>query len=229
MTTNYTPPATETEEEDIFTQAFTQSNDPASVATSAAQREYSRILAESRAQERSTQESYSDMYAKMKQSAFRRRQATPSRGFTGGMEAQQQATLSAAEMAELGALGRSQEQALRDIRTGRLSAASNAMIVGQQQADYATMLQDRAFGTQQQIESIISDKDLSDEARTRLLLALGLDREEVEKLTNETKKVAGIRMTKSEEKQFYDRVASLSSPAGGFMTVSTPLTEREEE
>lgn len=226
MTTNYTPPATETnEEEDIFTQAFTQSNDPASVATSAAQREYSRILAESRAQERSTQESYSDMYAKMKQSAFRRRQATPSRGFTGGMEAQQQATLSAAEMAELGALGRSQEQALRDIRTGRQSAASNAMIVGQQQADYATMLQDRAFGTQQQIEDIIANKKISDEAKQRLLKVLGVEDDEVSELLElkSRDRTAGTGSNISEN--FWDAV--VGAQVGGFAVSREDTTEEE--
>lgn len=193
MTDNYTAPTTNEEEEDMFTQAFTAQNDPAAVATQAAQREYSRILGESRAQERSTQEAYSDMYAKMKQSAFRRQQAAPSRGFTGGMAAQQQATLSAAEMAELGALGRSREQSLRDIRTGRLSAFSNSLIAGQQQADYARMLQDATFARQSQIESIVAGEQ-DDDAKRRLLRALGISDAQIDNLMG-TQDVSNVNVS----------------------------------
>jgi len=206
MTSNYTPPKTETnEEEDMFTKAFTAQNNPAEVATSAAQREYSRIIGESRAQERSTQEAYSDMYAKMRQSAFRRQQATPAQGFTGGMAAQQQSALSAAEMAELGALGRSQEQSLRDIRTGRLSAFSNALIAGQQQADYASMLQDRTFARQQQIEAIVADEQTSNEAKQRLLKTLGISDSEIKTILgiedDETQSVGASMRTAAEARR----------------------------
>lgn len=230
-----------TEEEDMFTQAFTTQNDPAAVATQAAQREYSRILGESRAQERTTQEAYSDMYAKMRQSAFRRQQAAPSRGFTGGMAAQQQATLSAAEMAEMGALGRSREQSLRDIRTGRLSAFSNSLIAGQQQADYSRMLQDASLARQSQIEKIITKagdyKDYDDAAITRLLKSYGLSDKEIDNLLNVEKSKIPFTLfsnidrtsgTKSSVKEnYWDAV--LGAQAGGFGVSRAPIAEEEDE
>lgn len=184
MNDNFNPPIIDEErnQEDMFTRAFTQQNNPARVASDAARREYSRILAESRAQERSTQESYSDMFARMRQSAFRRRQATPAQGFTGGMAQQGREALSAAEMAQMGALGRSQEQALREIRTGRQSAFSNALIAGQQQSDYARMLQDAAFQRQQTVEAILTSPEYDEDAKRRLLSNLGLNREQVNNL-----------------------------------------------
>lgn len=180
MTNNYTAPTPETEEEDMFTQAFTRNNDPATVASEAARREYSNILAQSQQQERTAQESYSDLYQRAQQASFRRQQATPSRGFTGGMEAQQQATLSAAEMQQLGNIGRSREQALREIRTGRQSAFSNALIAGQQQADYSKMLQEASIARQGQIESVIASEEYDDEAKRRLLKEFGLSDTEID-------------------------------------------------
>jgi hypothetical protein len=124
------------------------------------------------------------MYQRMRQAALRRRQATPSRGFTGGMAEQQTQALSAAEMQQLGNLGRAREQALREERTGRQSAFSNALIAGQQQADYARMLQDAAFARQQTIEGILANEDLDEAATTRLLGALGESAESARTLQN---------------------------------------------
>lgn len=170
------------QEDDMFTEAFTRNNDPARVANEAARREYSNILAQSQQQERTVQESYSDLYQRAQQASFRRRQATPSRGFTGGMEAQQQNAASAAEIQQLGNIGRGREEALREIRAGRQSAFSNALIAGQQQADYARMLQDASTQRQGQIESIVASDDYDDEAKRRLLKDFGIADEEVNRL-----------------------------------------------
>lgn len=208
MMGNYSPPIVDEEKnnEDMFTRAFTQKNDPAAVATSAARREYSRILGESRAQERSTQESYSDLFAKMRQSAFRTQQATPAQGFTGGMAEQGRQALSAAEMSQMGAVGRSREQALRDIRTGRQSAFSNALIAGQQQSDYARMLQDTTFQRQSQVENILAG-DQDDDAKRRLLTSLGYSKEAIDDLLNEAESTSNFGGTITQQQQsVYDQL-----------------------
>jgi hypothetical protein len=170
------------QEEDMFTQAFTTQNNPAQVASDAARREYSNILAQSRTRERSIQEGYGDMYQRMRQAALRRRQATPSRGFTGGMAEQQTQALSAAEMQQLGNLGRAREQALREERTGRQSAFSNALIAGQQQADYAQMLNAARVERQTAIENVLNNEAFDDAAKRRLLKQFGLSNSEVDNL-----------------------------------------------
>jgi len=232
MMDNYSPPIVDEEEnnEDMFTRAFTQRNDPATVATSAARREYSRILAESRAQERSTQESYSDMFARMRQSAFRTQQATPAQGFTGGMAEQGRQALSAAEMAQMGAVGRSREQALRDIRTGRQSAFSNALIAGQQQADYSRMLQDASFQRQSQIEAILSNTEFDDDAKRRLLVSLGLPQEVIDGLVEAESETARDRTTgttSNVSENYFDAVLGLQR--GGFALPRGTTTEEEDE
>ena len=227
MTNNYTPPTPETEEEDIFTQAFTRTNDPAAVASEAARREYSNILAQSQQAERTAQESYSDLYQRAQQASFRRTQATPARGFTGGMEAQQQSAISAAEMQQIGNIGRAREQALREIRTGRESAFSNALIAGQQQADYSMMLQEAAIARQGQIESIISSKDYDDDAKRRLLKEFGISDDEIDRLIkpDSQDRTAGTSSNVSEN--YFDAVAAVQS--GGFILPRTENTDEEED
>jgi hypothetical protein len=159
----------------------------------------------------------------MRQSAFRTQQATPAQGFTGGMAEQGRQALSAAEISQMGAVGRSREQALRDIRTGRQSAFSNALIAGQQQSDYARMLQDASFQRQSQIENILTNDETDNDAKRRLLTSLGLSKEVIEGL---------MKDAEAQNRGISRQTGGLTTVGGNiyrYGTMAESLQAREDE
>lgn len=194
-------------EDDIFTQAFTRSNDPATVASQAARREYATSLANLDAQRAVTNESYGDLFQRAQQSAYRASSArTPAfTGVSGGQVDQTRQGLSAGAISQMGNIGRAREQALRDIGVQQQSAFSNALIAGQQQADYSMMLEQFDMDRAMQEEAIIADPTLSPAAKERLLRAnFGYDDARIEAIAEE------LQLTEETETvPFSERVSNL--------------------
>lgn len=81
-------------------------------------------------------QTYSDIYEQAKMAQARRRGLSDVTGFTGGMEEQMGARMSAAEMAALGQIGMGREQAIRDLEAQQLAAPSNAFLEAQQMLEF---------------------------------------------------------------------------------------------
>ena len=151
-------------------QDYQRSRDPFQYGQQVAQRRYSEIMSDIDARRQATQESYGDLYAQARQRAVRGA-AGSSMTMSGGMGQQQRDFVSAIEMQELGRIGNSRNQAVRDLYTQGQAAFSNAQLEGQQ----ATQMEAQNRQTQLQLvqqRQAILDSDLPDAQKQAQLAAL---------------------------------------------------------
>jgi len=125
------------ETENIYSQYYTQQNDPAKAGSDAFRRAVASQLRQSYETQRQTGQSYSDLYQQARRQATRAGAMSDTSGFSGGMARGQSARMSAAEIQALSGIGAQRERAMRDIELQRQAIPSNALIEAQQADQYA--------------------------------------------------------------------------------------------
>jgi hypothetical protein len=159
-------------------QDYQSSRDPFQYGQQVAQRRYSEMMSNLDRQRQSTQQSYGDLYSQARQRAVGGA-AAGGPTLSGGMGQQQRDFVSAIEMQELGRIGQAREGASRDLFSQGQAAFSNAQLEGQQATQMQLGNQQAQLGLVQQRQSILANKDLTDEQRSEQLEALGQSPEAV--------------------------------------------------
>lgn len=135
-------------------------------------------------QQISATQSYSDLYARAMQSAFRRSNAMsdPFTGVSGGQRQQGREALSAAEIAQMGAIGSDFNQVLRDIEMARIAAPAEGRQAAFEQEERRQQQNERAVQRTIRVIDMLNDPQITQEQMTMFLQAEGLSNEKIREI-----------------------------------------------
>jgi len=152
--------------------AYQTQRDPFAYGQQVARRRYSEIMSGLQERQRSIASSYEDLYQAAKEQGVRQR-AAGGPSLSGGMQAQYSDLISAGEMQQLGQIGRSREQAIRELELQKQSAFANAELEGQQATQAQLQLQQNRLDIISQKNQILANAELTNEQKAESLEAIG--------------------------------------------------------
>jgi hypothetical protein len=167
--------AQEVEEQNIYNDNFRNQFPPAEIGRQTYNRAAARNLEQARITSQQTQSSYADMYNQNRLQNYNTSMMGAPQGLTGGMATQYDTAVSSAQMQAANRLGVQQERSLRDIELNRIAQDRTAVQEGFMAEDRARQGTAYDMQMEQQRQAILASDEMSDEQKTRMLMASGMD------------------------------------------------------